>query len=119
MRYYASDMVLNIHSDASYASERGTRSRAAGNFLLGWIPRYKSPICLNGAIYTLCNIMEFVAYFAAEEELGALFMNSKEGRIIRINIKELGHTQPPTSIHCNNITAAGIENGTVKRQRSR
>ena len=119
MRYYASDMVLNIHSDASYASERGTRSRAAGNFLLGWIPRYKSPIFLNGAIYTLCNIMKFVASSAVEAELGALFMNAKEGRIIRLTLEELGHTRLPIPIHCDNATAAGIANVTVKIQRSR
>ena len=31
---------------------------------------------------------------------------------------ELEHPQPPTPIHCDNTTAAGIENGTVKKQRS-
>ena len=33
--YYASDMILNFHSDASYLSARDARSRAAGNFFLG------------------------------------------------------------------------------------
>ena len=31
LRYYTSDMVLNIHSDASYALERGAESRAVGH----------------------------------------------------------------------------------------
>ena len=80
-------MVLNIHSDASYASEIGAKSRAAGHYFLGWKPRDNAPIRLNGAIYTLCNIMKFVASSAAEAELGALFMNSKEGRIIGPTLK--------------------------------
>ena len=35
MRYYASSMVLNIHSYASYASKRGVISRALGHYFLG------------------------------------------------------------------------------------
>ena len=94
--YYTSAMVSNIHSDESYASERGANSRAVGHYFLGWLPRNNAPIRLNRAIYTLCNIMKFVASSAAEAELGALFMNAKEVRIIRLTLKELGRPQPPT-----------------------
>jgi hypothetical protein len=31
----------------------------------------------------------------------------------------MGHVQPKTPVHCDNATAVGIANGTVKRQRSR
>ena len=34
IRYHASDMVLNIHSDASYLSETRVRSRVAGKILI-------------------------------------------------------------------------------------
>ena len=63
--------------------------------------------------------MKFVASSTAEAELGALLMNSKEGRIIRLTLKELGHAQPPTPMHYDNATAADIANGSVKQQRSR
>ena len=119
IRYYASDMILNIHSDASYLSERNARSRAAGHHFLGWLPNANDPIKLNGAIYTLCTILKFVAASAAEAELGALFLNMKQGRIIRLTLEEMGHPQPPTPIHCDNATTSGIVNGTIKRQRSR
>jgi hypothetical protein len=119
MRFSASDMILNIHSDASYLSARDAKSRASGHFFLGWLPRDNEPIRLNGAIFTLCTILKCVAASAAEAELGALFMNAKEGRIFRLTLHELGHPQPPTPIHCDNATAAGIANGTVKKQRSR
>ncbi len=56
---------------------------------------------------------------AAEAELGALFLNCKEGVILRLILAELGHRQPPTPIHCDNKTATGIANDTVKKQRSR
>ena len=100
-------------------SERGARSRAAGYFFLGWQPQANKPIRLNGGLFTLSAILKFVAASAAEAELGALFLNMREGRVIRLTLEELGHPQPPTPISCDNETAVGIVNGTVKRQRSR
>ena len=119
MRFRASDMILNIHSDASYLSVSKGRSRASGHFFLGWMPKDGEAIKLNGSIFTLCAILKFVAASAAEAELGALFMCIQEGRIIRLILEELGHPQPATPIHCDNATAVGITNGTVKMQRSR
>jgi len=119
IRYRASDMILNVHSDASYLSERGARSRAAGYFFLGWAPTDGKPIRLNGAITVVSAILRCVAASAAEAELGALFLNMKEARILRLTLKELGHPQPPTPVHVDNSTAVGITNGTIKRQRSR
>lgn len=119
VRFVASDMVLNIHSDASYLNAPEARSRVAGHFFLGWLPFNNQPIRLNGAIHVISTILKFVAASAAEAELGALFVNAKEGRVIRLILQELGHPQPPTPIHCDNSTAAGIANNTVKRQRSR
>ena len=39
VRFYAPDMILNLHSDASYLSEEQVRSRSGGYFFLGSIPR--------------------------------------------------------------------------------
>ena len=119
IRYHASKMILNIHSDASYLSEPNAKSRASGHFFLAELPVDGKPILLNGAIHTLAVILKFVAASAAEAELGALFLVAKYGRIIRVILEELGHPQPPTPIHCDNKTTVGIANDTVKRQRSR
>ena len=119
LRYYASDMILNIHSDASYLSERNGRSRASGHYFMEWMPVANEPIKLNSAVHTLCTILKFVAASAAEAELGALFLNIKQGRIMRLTLEEMGHPQPPTPINVDNSTAVGIVNGTVKRQRLR
>ena len=119
IRYHASDMILNNHSDASYLSASRGRSRAGGHFFLGWIPRKHHPIRLNGQILSLCEILKFVSSSAAEAELGALFLNTKQARIFRLALEELGHPQPPTPVHCDNTTATDIANDTVKKHRSR
>ena len=119
VRYHASDMVLNIHSNASYLGETQARSRVAGYYFLGSVPKDDQPIKLNGSIFTFTGILKFVVASAAEAELAALFLNCKEGKIVRLILEELGHRQPPTPIHCDNKTAAGIANDTVKKHRSR
>jgi hypothetical protein len=35
IRYHASDMILHIHSDASYLSENEAKSRSGGFFYMG------------------------------------------------------------------------------------
>ena len=85
---------------------------------LGWIPQNNQPIRLNGAIYTLCTVLKVVASSAAEAELRALFLNIKEGRVLRLTLAEMGHPQLPTPIHCENATAVGIANETIKKHRS-
>ena len=83
------------------------------------MPRPNEPIWLNGNIAVTCAILKIVAASAAEAELGALFLNTKEGRVVRLILEELGHPQPQTPIHIDNTTAVGIVNTTIKRQRSR
>jgi hypothetical protein len=73
IRFQASDMVLNIHSDASYLLETNAHSRVCGHFFMGWSPKDGDPIKLNGAFFTLCTILCFVVASAAEAELGTLF----------------------------------------------
>ena len=74
VRFYASDKILNIHSDESYLSETRARSRVAGHYIMGLVPKENKPIPINHNIYVLCGILKFVVASAAEAELGALFM---------------------------------------------
>jgi hypothetical protein len=119
VRFYASDMILNIHSDASYLSEAKARSRACGHFFMGWMPKNGEPIRLNGAFHVSSTILKFAVASAAEAELGALYHNCQMGIIFRLTLKEMGHLQPKTLVHCNNVTAVGIANNSIKQQRSR
>jgi hypothetical protein len=111
-------MILNVHSDASYLSAPNACSRAGGYFFLGSIPQDGDPIKLNGAIHITCAILKLFAAFAAEAELGALFLNVQEAKVLRLILVELCHPLPPTPIHIDNTTTAGIVNNTIKRQRS-
>jgi hypothetical protein len=119
IRFYASDMVMNIHSDASYLSEGRARSRTCGHFFMGWMPCDGDPIRINGALHVSTNVIRFVVASAAEAELGALFHNCQTGIIFCSILIDMGHAQPKTPVHCGNETAVGIANNTVKRQRSR
>jgi hypothetical protein len=119
IRYYASDMILNLHSGASYLSARDAKRRAAGIFFLGSLLQNNQPIHLNGTMAVLCTVLKFIAASAAEAELCALFLNAKEAKVMRLTLEELGHPQPPTPIHCNNSTMVGIANTTIKQQKSR
>ena len=111
-------MILQCHSDASYLTAPKAQSRAGGHFFLGSLPIDGKFITLNGLIHSLCSILKFVAALAAEAELVALFLISKETRVMPITLTELGHPQWPTPIHVDNTTVVGIVNNTIKRQRS-
>jgi hypothetical protein len=119
IRFRASNKIMNVHSDASYLSESDAQSQACRHFFMGWSPKDGNPIKLNGTFFTLCAILRFVVASAAKAKLGALFLNCNEGMIFCLTLEELGHLQPKTPIHCNNATAIGIVNNTVKRQRPR
>ena len=67
----------------------------------------------------MCGILKFVVESSAEAELGELFLNCKEGRIMRLTLQEMCHPQPAMPIHCGNMTATGITNDTTKKQHSR
>jgi hypothetical protein len=119
IRYHASDMILNVHSDASYLSAPRAQSRASSYFFLGSLLTDGDPIKLNEAIHITCTFLKLVAASAAEAELGTLFVNAQEAKVLHLTLAELGHPQPLTPIHINNTTTAGIVNNTIKRQQSR
>ena len=48
------------------------------------MPKDNQDIQLNGNIHITCVILKLVAALAAEAELGALFLNTQEVRIIKL-----------------------------------
>jgi hypothetical protein len=119
VRFHASDMILNRHSNASYLLEAKARSRACGHFFMGWMPTDGAPIQLNSAFHVSTTILRFVVASAAKAELGALYHNCQIGMIFCITLVDMGHPQPKTPVHRDNATAVGIANNTIKRQHSR
>ena len=96
IQYSASDMVLHLHSDASYLSEPGACSRVGGNYFLGnqstdptKTPLTDSPI--NSPIHTVPKILHNVMASAAESKIGATLHNGQEAVPIRTTLQELGH----------------------------
>ncbi len=114
VRFHASDMIMNIHSDASYLSKSKAFSRTCGHFFMGWQPADDKPIRINGAFHVNINILRFVVASAAEAEFGALYHNCLTGIVFHQTLEAMGHMQPKTPVHCDNATAVGIANNTVK-----
>jgi hypothetical protein len=109
--YRASNMVLAIHSDASYLSEPKARSRAGGHFYLS---QHGTNPPNNGAVLNVAKVIKAVMLSAAEAELGALFINAKTAVPMRRTLEELGHPQPPTPIQTDNSTAYGVINNKIQ-----
>ena len=70
IRYVASDMIVNLYSDASYLSEPKAKIRAGGHF---WLGNKDDEYFNNGAIVTLSSVIKHVMLSASESELVALF----------------------------------------------
>ena len=115
--YHASDMILHVHSDASYNSEPQARSRVGGYFYLG---DHDNPSRVNGAILAISSILPSVVCAASEAEYGGLFKNAQLAAPLRYTLEDVGSPQPgPTPIITDNSVAAGIANDTVTQRRSR
>jgi hypothetical protein len=115
IRYHASDMILDIHIDASYLSENEAKSRSGGFLFMGSNNKTDKKLT-NGEILIISKVLKHVMSSAAEAEIGAVFINAKEGAVFRTTLEELGHTQPPTPMETDNTTATGYSNGTIKQK---
>jgi hypothetical protein len=118
LRYHASDMILNIHSDASYLSEREAKNRSGGFLYMG-SNTYKAKKLTNGSILIISTVLKYVMSSAAEAKSGAVFLNAKEGTVFCTKLEEVGHPQPPTPLQNDNTTSTGYSNGTIKQKRTR
>jgi hypothetical protein len=117
IRYRASDMILHIHSNASYLSVSNAQSRLGGLFFLGNNSPKQNE--LNGSILSVASVIKNVVASAAESEVGACFHNAQSGALLRVTLTELGHIQPLTPLRTDNSTAFGILNKTIKKKRSK
>jgi hypothetical protein len=118
VRFHASGMIMNIHSDASNLSEAKACSRACKYFFVGWLPNNGKPIKLNGAFRISATILRFVIASVTKAELGALYHNCQTGIVFCQMLEVMGHPQPKIPVHCNNTPAVGIANNMVKHTHS-
>ena len=119
LTFHASDMILHIHSDASFLSEPKAKSRGGGFYFLSSNSNPPTDAPKNAPFYCFCQILKNVLASAAEAELSALFENIMKGIIFRNTLIEMGHPQPPTPVATDNTTPVGIVHDTIKQVRSR
>jgi hypothetical protein len=65
IRYHASGMILHIHSDASYLSDKEANSRAGGFFYMGGSTNTDKKLT-NGAILIISKVLKRVMSSTAE-----------------------------------------------------
>jgi hypothetical protein len=65
IRFVASDMIVNIHSDAGYLNESEAQSRAGGYFFMSSKPK-KGQQQHSGPLLTLSTIIKMICSSAAE-----------------------------------------------------
>jgi len=121
IKYFASDMCLYNHTDASYNSAPKSRSKASGFTYLSTHPSKLHGLVppLNGAIHVLAGIMQNVHSSAADAEIGGAFHNAQALCPFRTTLREMGWPQPPTVMITDNSVSRGILNQTVKQRRSK
>jgi hypothetical protein len=106
-------MILHIHSDTSYLSENKAKSRAGGFFYMGRNTKTDKKLT-NIAILIICKVLKHLMSSAAEAEIGAVFINAKEGAVLRTTLEELGHKLPPTPMETDDNNSTGYSNGKIK-----
>ncbi len=116
LTYKNSDMVLVVHSDASYLSKPKACSQAGGHFFLSLDT--ENPIN-NRAVLNITQLIKAVMSAAAEAELGALYINTRKTVPQCQTLAEMGHKQPPTPMQTNNSTALGVVNNNIKPRRTK
>ncbi len=111
LSYHASDMVLAVHSDASYLSKPKAQSQVGGHFFLS----SDTTVPLNnGAILNIAHIIKNVISSATEAKLAGLYIMAHKAVYIRIILEEQGHIKPPTPLQTDNAMEDGIINGKVQ-----
>ncbi len=116
LSYHTSDMVLSVHSNASYLSKPNACSRAGGHFFLSsdtTIPPN------NGAVLNISHIIKNIMSSATEAECVGLYIMVRETVYIRIILEEFGHKHSPTPLQTDNAMADAVINGKVQPKRTK
>jgi hypothetical protein len=67
----------------------------------------------------MSSLIPVICASAAEAEYAALFMNARLGEVHRTILAAFGYPQGPTPIYCDNSTAIGLANKTVKPKQAK
>ena len=116
LTYNQSEMVMAVHSNASYLCEPKAKSRASGHFFMS--NNAKIPPN-NGAILNIAHIIKQCMTLATEAELATVYITAQEVVYMRIILEEMGHKQPATPIQMDNAMAEAVINAKITPRRSK
>ena len=116
LTFWPSDLKLFVHSDASYCSETGSRSRSGGFFFLG-LNDTSGNDQINGGLGSQSKIMPNVLSSTAESEYASLVLNAKRACIFQNILTDLGFPQVETEIWVDNNTASSAANKSIRIRR--
>ena len=121
LRFYASDMIFYVESDAAYLVLPHAKSRMAGFYYLSnHIPTSATPSPPRNIPFNIeCKTIKNAVASAAEAETNGLFHNARESLPIRHTLIGMGHPQPPTPIKTDNSTAISFIQSNIKQKRSK
>jgi hypothetical protein len=115
--YKSCNMILAVHTEASYLSEQNGKIRASAHF---YLTNHEDKEFNNGAILTLSLIIKHVMSSASKAESATLYYGCKLAVPICTTLKEMGHPQlKRTMITTNNITAQGLTMGSMTPKASK
>ena len=114
--FHACDMRLVIQSDASYLSRPNARSVAGGVF---YLLNKDNSLTHNGPCHAISSLIPVVVASVAEAEYAALFINGREGAMLRTILNNLGYPQTTTPLYCDNACAVGIATDTITPKRTK
>ena len=113
IRYYASNMILQIMSDASFLSRPMARS------VMGLFAYLGSAKGINGPISCGSKMITCVVASVAEAELAGGFQAALIAVLHRRTLHDLGYPQPSTLLRMDNSVAVALANGTINAKRSK
>jgi len=116
LTYNRSEMIMAVHSNASYLCKPNAKSRAGGHFFMSTNAKIPPN---NGAILNIAHIIKHVMTSATEAELAALYIMAREVVYMRIILEEMGHKQPATPIQTDNAMAEAVINAKIRPKQSK
>jgi hypothetical protein len=109
-------MILNVHTNTLYLLEHNVHSWASAHF---YLINKSNKEFNNGAVLNLASIIKHVMSLASEAKLAALYYGCKLAVPICTALDKMGHTQPPTPVTTDIITAQGLTIGTMTPKASK
>ncbi len=105
LTYHVSDIVLAMHSNASYQTKPKARNCVDSHFFCANNAKHPSN---NSAVITIVQIMKVVMTLATEAKVSALYINACEAIPVKETLKEMGQPPPQMPIQMENLLVIAV-----------